>query len=216
MNGVKDLLTYAVVIGGAYPHRLGLSETVLVFEHHCKFMGGFEALVDKIPEIKARCIEKKLLVEADAEHALALAGTDVDGIQLDKGPRRRARRARGVDPRRQPARHAHRDGRHQSGNASAYAATGVDGMASTAPFSVKPLDHERQDQGLVIDAVGCARGGLHSAGPGGIGSLPVFAAFGGCEAGGCGASAGMPFGMRVRGRFEGAGASFRLFGAGAA
>ena len=25
MNGVKDLLTYAVVIGGAYPHRLGLS-----------------------------------------------------------------------------------------------------------------------------------------------------------------------------------------------
>ena len=33
MPGVKDLLTKAVTCGGAFPHRLGASETVLVFDH---------------------------------------------------------------------------------------------------------------------------------------------------------------------------------------
>ena len=42
MPGAKDLLTSAVIAGGAFPHRLGLSETVLVFENHMEFMGGFD------------------------------------------------------------------------------------------------------------------------------------------------------------------------------
>lgn len=37
MPGAKDLLTCAVMAGGAFPHRLGLSETVLVFEQHLAF-----------------------------------------------------------------------------------------------------------------------------------------------------------------------------------
>lgn len=40
MPGVKDLLVEATIAGGAFPHRLGLSETVLVFDHHLSFMGG--------------------------------------------------------------------------------------------------------------------------------------------------------------------------------
>ena len=39
MPGVKDLLVEATIAGGAFPHRLGLSETVLVFDHHLSFMG---------------------------------------------------------------------------------------------------------------------------------------------------------------------------------
>lgn len=140
MTGVKDLLTYAVVTGGAYPHRLGLSETIIVFDHHVKFMGGFDAFVEKLPEIKARCIEKKIFVEADADQARVLARAGADGIQLDKvpaselGPLVRELRAAnphvtliatgGINPQ----------------NAGAYAATGVDGLATTAPFSAKPLD----------------------------------------------------------------------------
>ena len=38
MPGCKDLLVEAVMVGGAFPHRLGLSETVLVFDHHMKFV----------------------------------------------------------------------------------------------------------------------------------------------------------------------------------
>lgn len=40
MPGAKDLLTCAVMAGGAFPHRLGLSETVLVFEQHLAFLAG--------------------------------------------------------------------------------------------------------------------------------------------------------------------------------
>ena len=140
MPGAKDLLTQAVMAGGAFPHRLGLSETVLVFDHHLTFFGGFDAFVEQLPAIKARCIEKKLFVEADAEHARALARAGVDGIQLDKVPvdqlERLVRELRGIDPRVTLV----AAGGIDPGNAAAYAATGVDGLATTAPFSAKPLD----------------------------------------------------------------------------
>ena len=58
MPGAKDLMTEAVMAGGAFPHRLGLSETVLVFDHHLTFFGGFEAFVEQLPAIKGRCVEK--------------------------------------------------------------------------------------------------------------------------------------------------------------
>ena len=53
MPGAKDLLTEAVMAGRAFPHRLGLSETVLVFEHHLTFFGGFDAFVEQLPTIKS-------------------------------------------------------------------------------------------------------------------------------------------------------------------
>ena len=102
MPGVKDLLVEATIAGGAFPHRLGLSETVLVFDHHLSFMGGIDAFIEQLPQIRSRCIEKKLFVEVNAEQALALAWHNaactracaasrgavawagVDGVQLDK------------------------------------------------------------------------------------------------------------------------------------
>lgn len=140
MPGAKDLLTEAVMAGGAFPHRLGLSETVLVFEHHLTFFGGFDAFVEQLPAIKARCIEKKLFVEADAARARVLAAAGVDGIQLDKLPPEDlaplVRELRAIDPRVTLI----AAGGVNPGNAAAYAATGVDGLATTAPFSAKPLD----------------------------------------------------------------------------
>ena len=40
MPGAKDLLTSAIMAGGAFPHRLGLSETVLVFENQILLFDG--------------------------------------------------------------------------------------------------------------------------------------------------------------------------------
>lgn len=140
MPGVKDLLTSAVMAGGAFPHRLGLSETVLVFDHHLEFFGGMDAFIERLPEIKARCVEKKLFVETGADRALDLARAGVDGLQFDKIPPEELVSlvakirsmcphvtliaAGGINPQ----------------NAAAYAATGVDGLATTAPFTAKPLD----------------------------------------------------------------------------
>ena len=74
MPGTKPLGTKALLVGGSFPHRLGLSETVLIFAQHLAFYeGGIEALIADIPEIKARCCEKKLFVEADAADARRFA-----------------------------------------------------------------------------------------------------------------------------------------------
>lgn len=140
MPGAKDLLTAAVRAGGAWPHRLGLSETVLVFDHHIAFLGGFDAFVECLPEVKRRCVEKKLFVEAGEEQARILARAGVDGIQFDKVPVERlaslVEELRAIDPHLTLI----AAGGINPGNAAAYAATGVDGLATTAPFSAKPLD----------------------------------------------------------------------------
>ena len=140
MPGVKDLLTEAIMVGGAFPHRLGLSETLLVFDHHMEFMGGFDAFVEQLPRIRRRCIEKKLFVEATPDQARILVGAGVDGIQFDKAlpadlhdlvPELRA-----IDPRVTLV----AAGGINPGNAAEYAATGVDGLVTTSLFTAKPLD----------------------------------------------------------------------------
>lgn len=140
MPGCKDLLIEAVMVGGAFPHRLGLSETVLVFDHHMKFLCGFDEFVKRIPEFRSRCIEKKLFVEASPEQARVLAAAGVDGIQLDKVPVAEldtlVKELRAIDPRVTLI----AAGGVNPQNAAAYAATGVDGLATTALYTAKPLD----------------------------------------------------------------------------
>ena len=140
MPGAKDLLIEAILTGGAYPHRLGLSETVLIFDHHYDFLGGFDALVEQLPAIKRRCIEKKVFVEANEEQARVLARAGVDGIQLDKmQPERLAalvKELREIDPRTVLI----ATGGINPENAAEYAACGVDGLATTSLYTASPLD----------------------------------------------------------------------------
>lgn len=140
MPGVKSLLTHAVLAGGAFPHRLGLSETVLVFEQHLAFMGGFEGFLKQLPELRSRVVEKKLLVEATAEQALELARAGVDGVQLDKVPvdamAPLVAELKAIDPGLTVI----AAGGINPQNVAAYAATGVDALVTTAPFTAKPID----------------------------------------------------------------------------
>ena len=140
MPGCKDLLIEAVMAGGAFPHRLGLSETVLVFDNHWEFMGGFDAFVEQLPVIRRRCVEKKLFVEADPAQALVLADAGVDGIQFDKVPpsvlEALVPELRGIDPGITLI----AAGGVNPENAGEYAATGVDGLVTTALYTAKPLD----------------------------------------------------------------------------
>ena len=140
MPGAKALLTKAVLAGGAFPHRLGLSETVLVFAQHVELRGGYDALVRELPAIKARMVEKKLFIECGPDLAPALVRAGADGIQLDKvapeaipsllgelraiSPHVTVIAAGGVNP----------------SNVAAYAATGADGIVTTSPFTAKPID----------------------------------------------------------------------------
>ena len=53
----KKLTLKAILAGGAYPHRLGLSETILIFQEHLNFIGGYDGLIEKLPQIKAKAID---------------------------------------------------------------------------------------------------------------------------------------------------------------
>ena len=140
MPGTKDLLTKAVMAGGAFPHRLGLSETVLIFDHHISFFGGFEKLLEQLPKLRCCAIEKKLFVEANAPQARLLAAADIDGIQLDKIPLSElaalVEELRGINPRTTLI----AAGGITPENAREYAATGVDGLVTSSLFSARPID----------------------------------------------------------------------------
>jgi molybdenum transport protein len=85
MPGTKKLSTKATLCGGAVPHRLGLSETILIFDEHIKFLGGLKNLPQKLNEIKKHTAEKKIEVEVhNINDAIFVAGLPVDLIQVDK------------------------------------------------------------------------------------------------------------------------------------
>src|ERR1039457_6054416 len=63
--GTKKIAIKAIIAGGALPHRLGLSETVLVFKQHTAFLGGLEAFLDSVSELKKKARETKIIIEAD-------------------------------------------------------------------------------------------------------------------------------------------------------
>ena len=83
--GTKELSIQGILDGGALPHRLGLSETILIFKEHTNFLGGIDGLIPKIKELKNRACEKRVIVEVESkEEAIKLCKTTVDGIQFDK------------------------------------------------------------------------------------------------------------------------------------
>ncbi|NLC51767.1 MAG: ModD protein, partial [Firmicutes bacterium] len=55
--GTKELSIKAVLCGGGYPLRLGLSETVLIFQQHRNFLSSAE-YIKKLAELKSHVSEK--------------------------------------------------------------------------------------------------------------------------------------------------------------
>lgn len=83
--GLKSLALKATLSAGSLPHRLGLSETILIFPQHLALIGGWSQLKALIKQQKSAFIEKKIIIEAETpeEAAFAIeAGADV--IQFDK------------------------------------------------------------------------------------------------------------------------------------
>ncbi len=139
--GTKALSIKAVLAGGAFPHRLGLSETVLVFPQHIRLCGGMASFLAQIPQIKQHICEKKLIVEAQSvAEGLTLCGAGVDGLQFDKLPpaelSQAVPRLRQINP--QVALLA--AGGVTLDNVAAYAQTGVDALVTTSLYHVKPID----------------------------------------------------------------------------
>lgn len=139
--GTKELSIKGVIAGGGYPHRLGLSETVLVFKQHVHFLGGKEILIDKIKEMKIKAYEKKIFIEAETtDEALLYCRAGADGIQFDKISPDLLRK--GVEQIRKefPDLILLAAGGINENNIEEYAATGVDAVITTSIYYGKPVD----------------------------------------------------------------------------
>jgi molybdenum transport protein len=81
----RKIAVKAVKAGGASIHRLGLSESILVYKNHYNFLGGPGHLEKRIRDQKTQTGGKAITVEVETmEDAIAIAGTGIDIIQLDK------------------------------------------------------------------------------------------------------------------------------------
>lgn len=139
--GTKELDVKAVIAGGGLPHRLGLSETVLIFKQHMNFLGGIDGLLNKIEEIKARACEKKVIVEVECmEDAIRLSRAGVDGLQFDKvqpqALKEMVDETRAINPKITLI----GTGGINEGNVEEYAGTGVDSISTTWVYFGKPAD----------------------------------------------------------------------------
>ncbi|MEA1651216.1 ModD protein [Nitrospirillum sp. BR 11164] len=81
----RHLSLKAVIAGGGEVHRLGLSDTLLVFPEHRAFLGDDLAMAIAI--LKRRVPERAVMVEVTSEaEAMAAAAARADVIQLEKFP----------------------------------------------------------------------------------------------------------------------------------
>ncbi|MBT3066440.1 ModD protein [Rhodoferax sp. U11-2br] len=139
--GTKALSAKAVRAGGGILHRLGLSETILVFAEHRLYLN--ESPVQTIKRMRRTQPEKKLAVEvANVNEALVWAQAGAEVLQLEKfTPEAVAACRQALAEIQLPTRPllAAAGGIH-AGNAAAYVAAGVDFLVTSSPYWAPPRD----------------------------------------------------------------------------
>jgi molybdenum transport protein len=141
--GTKSFAIRAVRAGGAVMHRLGLSETILVFPEHRAFLA--EPLAETVKRLRHRAPEKKLVIEVKSiDDAVAAADAGFDVIQAEKfNPEQIAAlcerlRAHIKSGAARPLIAA--AGGVNAANAAAYAQAGADVIVTSAPYLARPCD----------------------------------------------------------------------------
>lgn len=141
LPGSKSLSIKAILCGGAAPHRLGISDSLLVFAEHRAFLGQLPP-EQAVARLKQAWPERQVVVEtADEDEAAVWIDAGADVIQLDKClPQTVARvvaRA-AAHPTRRPLIAV--AGGVNASNAEAYARTGAGLLVSSAPYQGPPRD----------------------------------------------------------------------------
>lgn len=137
--GTKQLSVKAVRNGGGVIHRLGLSESILVFAEHRQYLSESPELILK--KLHSDAPEQKIVVEVHhVEDAFqwAIAGADV--LQMDKfTPAQVAECAAFCQVNQLNVTLAAAGGVNAS-NAGLYVAAGAKLLVTSAPYHAKPCD----------------------------------------------------------------------------
>ncbi len=139
----RKMATKAILVGGGNINRLSLSENILFFKNHYKFLGGLNGLLRKYEQIKKSAAGRAITIEVDnSTDAIALSEISVDIIQLDS---MHPHEIRGLVSQIKQANSSIRiaaTGGINIKNIVEYASTGVDIIVTTDQTIVNPLTLE--------------------------------------------------------------------------
>lgn len=139
--GTRALSVKAVLSGGGIMHRMGLSETMLLFPEHRLFLDV--STDDMVGRLRKYQPEKRLVVEVvSMQEALAMATSGADVLQLERFTPEAVRQCKVA----LHTSHLHPAlavaGGVNASNAVAYAEAGADILVSSAPYHAPPRDVE--------------------------------------------------------------------------
>jgi molybdenum transport protein len=131
----------ALLCGGVFPHRLGLSESVLVFPQHRELYENAAAFTEAMKKLKQACIEKKLVIESHSfEDAKAMLALGADVLQIDKCNVQTLEQIVNYKNLHFPHVRILAAGGINNKNAAAFAATGVDAIVTSALYQSPMAD----------------------------------------------------------------------------
>lgn len=138
--GTKGWAVKAILAGGASPHRLGISDTLLVFAEHRAFLGEIPP-AEAVKRLKNHWPERQVVVEVcDPDEAARWMDAGADVIQLEKClPDMVARVVTRAATLPRPPLVAAAGGVNAA-NAESYARAGTRLLVSSAPYNAPPRD----------------------------------------------------------------------------
>lgn len=136
----KELALKAVYAGGGAHHRLGLSDSILVFEQHRAFFENDAAFEAQFKKMKQKYLEKKIVVEVvSLEEARYFARLGADILQCEKMSFETLSACVALK-NEFPSLLLSATGGIGEHNIVAYAQTGVDFIVTSSVYHAKPSD----------------------------------------------------------------------------
>jgi molybdenum transport protein len=137
----KKIAIKAVMAGGGSIHRLGLSESILIFDNHYSFLGDFENLETRINEQKSLIADKNITIEVkNSEDALKVARTNVNIIILNGFEVTKIKELKKEINKLNPNIKLAVSGGVTGSNVTEYAKSGADMLISSWPYYADPSD----------------------------------------------------------------------------
>src|SRR5262245_2582760 len=141
MPGMKRWALRAIMAGGAAPHRLGLSDYVLVFDEHRVLIDDSLSLAAHFARLKASAPERRLGAEGvSVDEAILLAKAGAEIVQVDKMTPEEVAAIGKELAKLTPRPLLAAAGGITATNAGAYAAAGADLLVTSAPYYAPPRD----------------------------------------------------------------------------
>lgn len=137
----KKFATRSIICGGILPHRLGLSESILIFSHHRALFANEQKFIEAFKKLKIRAVEKKVIVECESfEDAKQMLLLGADVLQLDKMDLQTIKEIVTYKQKEFPHAKIIAAGGINKNNVAEFAQTGVEAIVTSAPYLAKMSD----------------------------------------------------------------------------